>query len=61
MRLEATATVPPLADVDLLRRVVPHLGGKLLVELSPALGAGAEALVSKEKASALRRWLEGLG
>jgi DNA-binding LytR/AlgR family response regulator len=48
-----------LAQLPAVRRVVPHLGGKLLVELSPALGAGAEALVSKEKASPLRRWLEG--
>jgi DNA-binding LytR/AlgR family response regulator len=48
-----------LAQLPAVRRVVPHLGGKLLVELSPALGTGAEALVSKEKASALRRWLEG--
>jgi len=48
-----------LAQLPAVRRVVPHLGGKLLVELSPALGAGTEALVSKEKASPLRRWLEG--
>jgi len=48
-----------LAQLPAVRRVVPHLGGKLLVELSPALGTGAEALVSKEKASSLRRWLEG--
>jgi two-component system LytT family response regulator len=48
-----------LAQLPTVRRLVPHLGGKLLVELSPALGAGTEALVSKEKASALRRWLEG--
>jgi DNA-binding LytR/AlgR family response regulator len=50
-----------LAQLPAVRRVVPHLGGKLLVELRPALGAGAEALVSKEKASPLRRWLEGPG
>ena len=48
-----------LAQLPAVRRVVPHLGGKLLVELSPALGAGTEALVSKEKAGPLRRWLEG--
>ncbi|HET9502290.1 MAG TPA: LytTR family DNA-binding domain-containing protein [Hymenobacter sp.] len=49
-----------LAQLPAVRRLVPHLGGKLLAELSPALPTGTEALVSKEKAAPLRRWLEGL-
>lgn len=48
-----------LAQLPAVRRLVPHLGGKLLAELSPALPAGTEALVSREKAAPLRRWLEG--
>jgi len=47
-----------LAQLPAVRRLVPHLGGKLLVELAPAV-AGAEVLVSKEKASAVKHWLEG--
>jgi DNA-binding LytR/AlgR family response regulator len=47
-----------LAHLPAVRRLLPHLGGKLLVELIPAV-AGAEVLVSKEKASAVKHWLEG--
>ena len=46
-----------LAQLPAVRRLVPHLGGKLLVELSPT-PTGGEALVSKEKASAVKYWLE---
>ena len=47
-----------LAQLPAVRRLVPHLGGKLLVELAPVV-AGGEVLVSKEKASAVKHWLEG--
>jgi DNA-binding LytR/AlgR family response regulator len=46
-----------LAQLPAVRRLVPHLGGKLLVELAPA--PPAEVLVSKEKAGAVKSWLEG--
>lgn len=46
-----------LAQLPAVRRLVPHFGGKLLVELAPA--PTDEILVSKEKASAVKRWLEG--
>lgn len=46
-----------LAQLPAVRRLVPHFGGKLLVELHPA--APAEVLVSKERAPAVKRWLEG--
>ncbi|NML64979.1 response regulator transcription factor [Hymenobacter sp. RP-2-7] len=45
-----------LAQLPAVRRLVPHFGGKLLVELHPA--PPAEVLVSKERASAVKRWLE---
>jgi DNA-binding LytR/AlgR family response regulator len=48
-----------LAQLPAVRRLVPHLGGKLLVELSPPAGGGDDVLVSKEKASAVKSWLEG--
>jgi len=48
-----------LAQLPAVRRLVPHLGGKLLVELSPAPGGGDDVLVSKEKTSAVKSWLEG--
>ncbi|TVT43483.1 response regulator transcription factor [Hymenobacter setariae] len=48
-----------IAQLPAVRRLVPHLGGKLLVELSPAPGGGDDVLVSKEKASAVKSWLEG--
>jgi hypothetical protein len=41
------------------RHLVPHFGGKLLVELSPTPSASDEVLVSKEKAGAVKAWLEG--
>jgi DNA-binding LytR/AlgR family response regulator len=46
-----------LAQLPAVRRLLPHLGGKLLVELAPA--PPDEVLVSKEKASAVKSWLEG--
>ena len=46
-----------IAQVPAVRRLLPYFGGKLLVELSPA--PTGEVLVSKEKASALKAWLEG--
>ena len=49
-----------LAHLPAVRRLVPHLGGKLLVELVPP-PVGTEVLVSKEKASPVKRWLEGTG
>jgi len=48
-----------LAHLPAVRRLVPHLGGKLLVELAPPL-TGADVLVSKEKAALVKHWLEGL-
>jgi two-component system LytT family response regulator len=48
-----------LAQLPAVRRLVPHFGGKLLVELSPTPAGGEEVLVSKEKASAVKSWLEG--
>jgi len=48
-----------LAQLPAVRRLVPYLGGKLLVELSPTPAGGDDVLVSKEKVSALKRWLEG--
>jgi len=46
-----------LAQLPAVRRLVPHFGGKLLVELAPT--PTDEVLVSKEKASAVKSWLEG--
>ncbi|MDO7887064.1 LytR/AlgR family response regulator transcription factor [Hymenobacter cheonanensis] len=46
-----------MAQLPAVRRLVPHFGGKLLVELAPA--PTDEILVSKEKASAVKHWLEG--
>jgi two-component system LytT family response regulator len=46
-----------IAQLPAVRRLVPHFGGKLLVELSPA--PTDEVVVSKEKASAVKSWLEG--
>ncbi|MBJ6145513.1 LytTR family DNA-binding domain-containing protein [Hymenobacter sp. BT559] len=48
-----------IAQLSAVRRLVPHLGGKLLVELSPTPGGGDDVLVSKEKATAVKSWLEG--
>ena len=46
-----------IAQLPAVRRLHPHFGGKLLVELHPALSE--ETLVSREKAPALKAWLEG--
>ena len=46
-----------IAQLPAVRRLHPHFGGKLLVELFPA--PAEETLVSREKASALKAWLEG--
>ncbi|MGI4737595.1 MAG: LytR/AlgR family response regulator transcription factor [Janthinobacterium lividum] len=48
-----------LAQLPAVRRLVPHFGGKLLVELSPTPSGADEVLVSKEKAAAVKSWLEG--
>jgi two-component system LytT family response regulator len=48
-----------LAQLPAVRRLVPHFGGKLLVELSPIPAGGDDVLVSKEKTSAVKSWLEG--
>ncbi|GAB3634695.1 LytTR family DNA-binding domain-containing protein [Hymenobacter arcticus] len=45
-----------IAQLPAVRRLVPHFGGKLLVALHPA--PTDEIVVSKEKASALKAWLE---
>jgi two-component system LytT family response regulator len=47
-----------LAQLPAVRRLVPHFGGKLLVELSPTPAGGDDVLVSKEKTSAIKNWLE---
>ena len=46
-----------LAQLPAVRRLAPHFGGKLLVTLHPT--PTEEVLVSKEKASAVKNWLEG--
>ncbi|WP_201980542.1 LytR/AlgR family response regulator transcription factor [Hymenobacter rubidus] len=46
-----------IAQLPAVRRLHPHFGGKLLVELHPA--PNEEVLVSREKASAVKAWLEG--
>ena len=46
-----------IAQLPAVRRLHPHFGGKLLVELHPA--PTEEILVSREKAPALKAWLEG--
>ena len=46
-----------IAQLPAVRRLHPHFGGKLLVELHPA--PAEETLVSREKAPALKAWLEG--
>ena len=46
-----------LAQLPAVRRLHPHFGGKLLVELHPA--PAEEILVSREKAGAVKAWLEG--
>ena len=46
-----------IAQLPAVRRLHPHFGGKLLVELHPT--PAEEILVSREKAPALKAWLEG--
>ena len=46
-----------LAQLPAVRRLHPHFGGKLLVELHPT--PAEEILVSREKAGAVKAWLEG--
>ncbi|ALW85717.1 hypothetical protein AUC43_11835 [Hymenobacter sedentarius] len=46
-----------IAQLPAVRRLHPHFNGKLLVELHPA--ASEDVLVSREKASAVKAWLEG--
>ena len=46
-----------IAQLPAVRRLVPHFGGKLLVELAPP--PTDEVVVSKEKAGAVKSWLEG--
>ena len=46
-----------IAQLPAVHRLVPYFGGKLLVELHPA--PAEEVLVSRERASAVKAWLEG--
>ena len=46
-----------IAQLPAVRRLVPHPGGKLLVALHPA--PTDDIVVSKEKAGAVKSWLEG--
>ena len=46
-----------IAQLPAVRRLHPYFGGKLLVELHPA--PSEEVLVSREKAGAVKAWLEG--
>jgi two-component system LytT family response regulator len=46
-----------IAQLPAVRRLHSHFGGKLLVELHPA--PAEDVLVSREKAPALKAWLEG--
>ena len=46
-----------IAQLPAVRRLHPHFNGKLLVELHPA--PAEEVLVSREKDSAVKAWLEG--
>ena len=46
-----------IAQLSAVRRLHPHFNGKLLVDLHPA--PSEEMLVSREKASAVKAWLEG--
>ena len=46
-----------VAQLSAVRRLHPYFNGKLLVELHPA--ASEEIIVSREKASAVKAWLEG--
>lgn len=46
-----------IAQLSAVRRLVPYFGGKLLVELRPA--PPDDVLVSRERAPAVKAWLEG--
>ncbi|MBT9393680.1 LytTR family DNA-binding domain-containing protein [Hymenobacter sp. NST-14] len=46
-----------LAQLPAVQRLHPHFNGKLLVDLHPA--PNEEVLVSREKAGAVKNWLEG--
>ncbi|HEX8426587.1 LytTR family DNA-binding domain-containing protein [Hymenobacter sp.] len=46
-----------IAQLPAVQRLHPHFNGKLLLDLHPA--PGEEVLVSREKASAVKQWLEG--
>lgn len=46
-----------IARLPAVQRLHPHFNGKLLLELQPA--PSEEVLVSREKAGAVKQWLEG--
>ncbi|GAB3238438.1 LytTR family DNA-binding domain-containing protein [Hymenobacter seoulensis] len=46
-----------IAQLPAVQRLHPHFNGKLLLELQPA--PSDEVLVSREKAGAVKNWLEG--
>ncbi|MBX0288872.1 LytTR family DNA-binding domain-containing protein [Hymenobacter sp. HSC-4F20] len=46
-----------IAQLPAVQRLHPHFNGKLLLELQPA--PSEEVLVSREKAAAVKSWLEG--
>ncbi|GAB2792953.1 DNA-binding LytR/AlgR family response regulator [Hymenobacter luteus] len=46
-----------IAQLPAVQRLHPHFNGKLLLELQPA--PSEEVLVSREKAGAVKSWLEG--
>ena len=46
-----------IAQLPAVQRLHPHFNGKLLLDLQPA--PGEEVLVSREKANAVKQWLEG--
>ena len=46
-----------LAQLPAVQRLHPHFNGKLLLDLQPA--PSEDVLVSREKAGALKQWLEG--
>ncbi|MBC8082753.1 MAG: response regulator transcription factor, partial [Hymenobacter sp.] len=46
-----------LAQLPAVLRLHPHFNGKLLLDLQPA--PGEDVLVSREKAAAVKSWLEG--
>jgi DNA-binding LytR/AlgR family response regulator len=46
-----------LAQLPAVQRLHPHFNGKLLLDLQPA--PSEDVFVSREKAGALKQWLEG--